>query len=63
MRVVVQRVRSGSVAIADKKISKIGAGLVVLVGVGHGDTEEDARYLAEKIVNLRIFEDEALQKK
>ena len=59
MRAVVQRVRSGSVAIAENEISKIGAGLVVLLGVGQDDTEADASYLAEKIVNLRIFEDEA----
>jgi len=59
MRAVVQRVRSGSVAIAENEVSRIGEGLVVLLGVGQGDKEEDARYLAEKIVNLRIFEDEA----
>ncbi|MCR4442053.1 MAG: D-aminoacyl-tRNA deacylase [Peptococcaceae bacterium] len=58
MRAVVQRVRKGSVLIEDKTISEIGRGLVVLLGVGRGDREDDAVYLAEKIVNLRIFEDE-----
>ncbi len=59
MRAVVQRAKLGSISIAGKEISRIDAGLVVLLGVGQGDKEEDARYLAEKIVNLRIFEDEA----
>jgi len=57
MRAVVQRVRAGSVAIDGRVISSIGTGLVVLLGVGQGDREEDARCLAEKIANLRIFED------
>ena len=42
----------------DKVISQIGKGLVVLLGIGHGDGEEQAAFLAEKIANLRIFEDE-----
>lgn len=58
MRAVVQRVRSGSVKVRDEEISRIGRGLVVLLGVGDEDKEEDARYLAEKIAYLRIFEDE-----
>ncbi len=57
MRVVVQRVKKGSVEIKEKEIGKIEEGLVVLLGVGQKDTEKDAEYLAEKIVNLRIFED------
>lgn len=57
MRAVVQRVTSGSVSIGGDLISSIGAGLVVLLGVGREDGPDDARYLAEKIVNLRIFED------
>ena len=42
----------------DKVISQIGKGLVVLLGIGHGDGEEQARFLAEKVASLRIFEDE-----
>ncbi len=57
MRAVVQRVRQASVTIGDDR-RDIGAGLVILLGVRRGDTETDAKYLAEKIVNLRIFEDE-----
>lgn len=59
MRAVIQRVRSGSVTVGDEVTGQIGRGLVVLLGVGQGDKEEDARYLAEKTANLRIFEDEA----
>ena len=58
MRAVVQRVRSGRVSINEEMIAEIGLGLVILVGVGPADGEEQARYLAEKIANLRIFEDE-----
>src|ERR1700690_3664919 len=58
MRLLIQRVTHGSVTIADKLISEIGAGLVILVGVGKGDTQEQADWLAEKTANLRIFEDE-----
>ena len=57
MRAVVQRVKSGSVEIEKKEVGKIEDGLVVLLGVGQKDIEKDAKYLAEKIVNLRIFED------
>jgi D-tyrosyl-tRNA(Tyr) deacylase len=57
MRALVQRVKYGSVTVDDKVVAKIGKGLVILVGVGHGDNEEQAAFLAEKIVNLRIFED------
>jgi len=57
MRAVVQRVKKGSVEIEEKEIGKIGKGLVILLGVGQNDVEKDAEYLAEKIVNLRIFED------
>ncbi|MBE3035828.1 MAG: D-tyrosyl-tRNA(Tyr) deacylase, partial [Candidatus Atribacteria bacterium] len=57
MRVVVQRVKKGSVEIEEKEIGKIEKGLVILLGVGQNDGEKDAEYLAEKIVNLRIFED------
>lgn len=58
MRTVVQRVRSGRVSVNGEIIAEIGQGLVILLGVGPADGEEQARYLAEKIANLRIFEDE-----
>lgn len=69
MRVLLQRVSKASVTVedqrntprsgsADKVISQIGKGLVVLLGIGHGDGEEQVTFLAEKIANLRIFEDE-----
>ncbi len=59
MRVVLQRSKAARVVVAEKTIGEIESGLVLLVGVTHGDTAEDATYLAEKIVNLRIFEDES----
>ncbi|HWR40973.1 MAG TPA: D-aminoacyl-tRNA deacylase [Patescibacteria group bacterium] len=59
MRAVVQRTDSSSVRVEGEEISRIDAGLTVLLGVGDGDTEADARYLADKIPNLRIFPDEA----
>jgi D-aminoacyl-tRNA deacylase len=58
MRALVQRVSKASVTVDNKVISEIGKGLVVLLGIGHGDGEEQAAFLAEKIANLRIFEDE-----
>jgi D-aminoacyl-tRNA deacylase len=57
MRLLLQRVSKASVTIDDKVISRIGKGLVVLLGIGHGDGEEQVTFLAEKVVNLRIFED------
>ena len=57
MRAVVQRVASSSVSVNGRRISRIGPGILVLLGVADGDTEKDAAYLAEKIVHLRIFED------
>ncbi len=57
MRVLLQRVTHGSVAVENTTIGQIGAGLVVLLGVKTNDTEADAEYLANKIVNLRIFSD------
>ncbi len=59
MRTLIQRVSHGSVSVDGKRISEIGPGLVILVGVGKGDAEAQADWLAEKIANLRIFEDEA----
>ena len=58
MRVLIQRVSKASVTVEDKVISQIGKGLVVLLGIGHGDGEEQVTFLAEKAANLRIFEDE-----
>jgi D-tyrosyl-tRNA(Tyr) deacylase len=58
MRALIQRVSSGKVVVDDQVIAQIERGLVVLLGIGHGDGEEQAVYLAEKIANLRIFEDE-----
>jgi len=58
MRAVVQRVTKASVSVDNQVIGKIDAGIVVLLGVGNGDTLEDAKYMAEKCVNLRIFSDE-----
>jgi D-aminoacyl-tRNA deacylase len=59
MRAVVQRVREASVTVAGREVSRIGPGLLVLLGVGQGDTDADAALLAEKVVNLRIFADDA----
>src|SRR5574341_581287 len=59
MRIVIQRVSQGSVTVDGKLVSEIGPGLVILVGVGKGDGEAQAGWLAEKVANLRIFEDEA----
>jgi D-tyrosyl-tRNA(Tyr) deacylase len=58
MRALIQRVKSGKVIVDDKTIAQIGHGLVILLGIGHADGEEQASFLAEKIANLRIFEDE-----
>lgn len=58
MRVLVQRVSHASVTVNQQTISSIGKGLLILLGIGHGDGEEQAQFLAEKVANLRIFEDE-----
>ena len=57
MRAVLQRVKKSSVTVNDKIIGKIGNGLLVLLGVSREDEKKDADYLADKIPNLRIFED------
>jgi D-tyrosyl-tRNA(Tyr) deacylase len=59
MKALVQRVSRASVSVKDKIVGKIGPGLVVFLGVAQGDSREDAGYLANKVVNLRIFADEA----
>ncbi|MBU9720682.1 MULTISPECIES: D-aminoacyl-tRNA deacylase [Bacillaceae] len=58
MRVVVQRSLGAKVTVKKETVGEIDQGLVLLVGVTHDDTEEDVKYLADKIANLRIFEDE-----
>ncbi len=58
MRLVLQRVSHGRVQVEGHTLAEIGHGIVILLGIGPGDGEEQARYLAEKIANLRIFEDE-----
>ncbi|HKQ33113.1 MAG TPA: D-aminoacyl-tRNA deacylase [Thermodesulfobacteriota bacterium] len=57
MRAIVQRVKEARVEVDGETVGRIGEGVLVLLGAGKDDTEEDAGYLAEKIVGLRIFED------
>jgi D-tyrosyl-tRNA(Tyr) deacylase len=58
MRAVIQRVKESSVTVKNEIIGKIGRGLLVLLGVANEDKADDAEYLADKITNLRIFEDD-----
>jgi D-tyrosyl-tRNA(Tyr) deacylase len=58
MRVVVQRVSQASVTVSGEVAGAIGSGLTVLLGIARADTEHDAEYLADKVLNLRIFPDE-----
>jgi len=58
MKAVVQRVASASVSVAGHEVSRIGHGLLILLAVGNADTEEEARWTAEKCAELRIFQDE-----
>lgn len=58
MRILIQRVSQASVTVEQQTISSIGKGLLILLGIGHGDGEEQVQFLAEKTTNLRIFEDE-----
>ncbi|HDD24395.1 MAG: D-tyrosyl-tRNA(Tyr) deacylase [Chloroflexi bacterium] len=59
MRALIQRVSRASVSVGGEVVGAIGRGVVVLVGVTHGDTEEQAEWLARKVAGLRIFEDNA----
>ena len=59
MRVLLQRVRQASVAVAGETVGSIGRGILLFLGVTHGDTRADADWLAKKAAGLRIFEDEA----
>lgn len=58
MRAVVQRVRKAEVMVEGESIGSIGQGLMVFLGVGEGDEQDDLEYMVDKIVNLRIFSDE-----
>ncbi len=58
MRAVIQRVRRGRVSVDGRAVAEIGPGAVILLGVGQGDTAQEAGWLAEKISSLRIFEDD-----
>jgi D-tyrosyl-tRNA(Tyr) deacylase len=59
MRAVIQRVQEGQVSVEDQTIGRVGQGLVILLGAGHGDGEAEADWLAAKVANLRIFADAA----
>ncbi len=59
MRIVAQRVRRAAVAVGGETVGEIGPGLMLLVGVTHGDSEREADFLAKKVANLRIFDDAA----
>jgi D-tyrosyl-tRNA(Tyr) deacylase len=59
MRIVLQRVTRAHVDVAGETVGSIGAGLVILLGVTHQDTREDADYLASKVIQLRVFPDDA----
>ncbi|MFF2480508.1 D-aminoacyl-tRNA deacylase [Paenibacillus sp. NPDC058071] len=59
MKVVVQRSKRASVVVDGQTVGEISSGLVLLVGVTHEDTEEDVRWMADKVAGLRIFEDDS----
>ncbi|MFN7249206.1 MAG: D-aminoacyl-tRNA deacylase [Anaerobacillus sp.] len=59
MRIVVQRTKQASVVVDEEIVGQIDFGYMLLVGITHNDTEEDVAFLADKVANLRIFEDEA----
>ena len=57
MRIVLQRVKEASVTVAGKIVGQIGPGMLLLLGVGQGDSEQDVSFLADKVLQLRIFAD------
>jgi len=57
MKILIQRVNKASVMVKNKMVGKIGKGVLVFLGITHTDTEKEARFLADKVANLRIFED------
>ena len=59
MKALIQRVSGASVTVEDQKIADIGKGLLVFVGITHGDTDKDIQFIIDKTANLRIFENEA----
>ncbi len=59
MRILIQRVTRARVVVAGETVGQIGSGLLLLVGVTHDDTEQEAKFLASKVANLRIFDDDA----
>lgn len=58
MKIVVQRVKNAKVEVENKVVGQINKGYMVLIGIGPEDTEKEADYLAKKLINLRVFEDE-----
>ena len=58
MRAVVQRVTQASVTVGDETVGKIGPGIMVLIGVSSEDADKDLKYITDKVMNLRIFDDE-----
>ena len=58
MRAVVQRVTNASVTVDNEKVGEIGPGIMVLIGVADTDTDKDLKYIIDKVMNLRIFDDE-----
>ena len=60
MRILLQRVSSASVTVGEEIVGKIGPGLMALVGIRDTDTEETAKWMAEKVANLRVFEDSGI---
>ena len=58
MRAVVQRVANASVTVGEETVGTVGAGLMVLIGVSKEDTDKDLKYIVEKVMNLRVFDDE-----
>jgi D-aminoacyl-tRNA deacylase len=59
MRAILQRVKEAKVTVAGEVTGQIGAGFLVLLGVGKGDTEQDVDWMVDKVAGLRVFEDEA----